>query len=271
MRPRATQSCSHAPARRQVRARGAPRLSRLVPALVGFAVAIGAGAAKAEPGTGDGLATLCGIVETSAKEAGLPVNFFTGLIWRESAFRTNAISRAGAMGLVQFMPGAASDLGLTDPFDPATAIPASAKLLSEFADKFGNLGLAAAAYNAGPTALANWLAGKGTMPSETQDYVRAVTGHDVEEWRAAAPSRSASAAPAETCLALIAKLQVARGAVARGTGAATVRRGSLAVGSLLSGACRPSSIPTGFSYCYAIVGRNRVMVDRASQRVILVR
>jgi soluble lytic murein transglycosylase-like protein len=117
---------------------------------------------EAEPATDNALATLCGIVETSAKIEGLPVDFFTRLIWRESAFRTHAASPAGAMGVAQFMPGTASDRGLADPFDPATAIPASAKLLAELAGQFGNLGLAVAAYNAGPTALANWLAGKGT-------------------------------------------------------------------------------------------------------------
>ncbi len=104
-------------------------------------------------------ALLCGIVETAARQEGLPVNFFTRLIWRESAFHSGAVSPAGAQGVAQFMPGAASDRGLADPFDPAAAIPASAKFLAELAHRFGNLGLAAAAYNAGPKALADWLAG----------------------------------------------------------------------------------------------------------------
>ena len=56
------------------------------------------------------------------------------------------------MGVAQFMSGTASERGLADPFDPATAIPASAKLLAELARRFGNLGLSAAAYNAGPMA-----------------------------------------------------------------------------------------------------------------------
>ena len=168
-------------------------------------------AEEAEPATDNALATLCGIVETSAKVEGLPVDFFTRLIWRESAFRPQAVSPAGAMGVAQFMPGTASERGLADPFDPAAAIPASAKLLGELSTRFGNLGLAAAAYNAGPNALANWLAGKGAMPFETQDYVLAITGHDVEEWRSDKPPASASPTPGETCLALIAKLHVARG------------------------------------------------------------
>ncbi len=98
------------------------------------------------------------------------------------------------------MPSTANDRGLADPFDPATAIPASAKLIAELAQRFGNLGLAAAAYNAGPHALANWLAGQGDLPAETQDYVLAITGHDVGEWRGGRPAvrcgaRSRSALP----------------------------------------------------------------------------
>ena len=133
------------------------------------------------------LATLCGIVEASAKAEGLPADFFTKLIWRESSFRPNAVSPAGAQGVAQFMPGTASERGLIDPFDPASAIPASAKFLGELKRRFGNLGLAAAAYNAGETAVANWLANKGSLPFETQDYVLAVTGRDAEEWRSDKP------------------------------------------------------------------------------------
>ena len=108
--------------------------------------------ADAGPETDNALATLCGIVEASAKTEGLPIAFFTKLIWRESSFRPTAVSPAGAQGVAQFMPGTASERGLVDPFDPASAIPASAKFLGELKRRFGNLGLAAAAYNAGQTA-----------------------------------------------------------------------------------------------------------------------
>jgi hypothetical protein len=186
--------------------------------------------ADAGPETDNALATLCGIVETSAKAEGLPADFFTKLIWRESSFRPNAVSPAGAQGVAQFMPGTASDRGLIDPFDPASAIPASAKFLGELKRRFGNLGLAAAAYNAGETAVANWLANKGPLPFETQDYVLAITGRAADEWRAekapaatqsaaappvsalsapAPPASAAStdAAPAPSCLSLIASLR----------------------------------------------------------------
>jgi soluble lytic murein transglycosylase-like protein len=133
------------------------------------------------------LATLCGIVENAATEEGLPIDFLTRLIWRESAFQSGAVSWAGARGIAQFMPGTASERGLVDPFDPAAAIPASAKLLAAFVQHFGNLGLAAGVYNAGENALEDWLAGKGVLPLETQDYVLAITGHAIEEWRDANP------------------------------------------------------------------------------------
>jgi hypothetical protein len=171
-------------------------------------------AGEAAPATDNALQTLCGIVEASAKAQGLPVNFFTRLIWRESAFKTDAVSPAGAMGVAQFMPGTANERGLADPFDPATAIPASARLLAELTQRFGNLGLAAAAYNAGPNALADWLADRGFMPIETQDYVLAITGHDIEEWRGDKPPASAAPDPDEPCLVSIEKLRVARGSPA---------------------------------------------------------
>jgi hypothetical protein len=164
--------------------------------------------ADAGPETDNALATLCGIVEASAKAEGLPVDFFTKLIWRESSFRPTAVSPAGAQGVAQFMPGTANERGLIDPFDPASAIPASARFLNELKLRFGNLGLAAAAYNAGPTALARWLAGKGSLPFETQDYVLAVTGHDPEEWRSEKPPADAAPGSGSSCLSLIAALHV---------------------------------------------------------------
>ena len=168
------------------------------------------GPAHADAGaeTDDAVATLCGIVEASAKAEGLPADFFTKLIWRESSFRPNAVSPAGAQGVAQFMPGTANERGLIDPFDPASAIPASARFLNELKLRFGNLGLAAAAYNGGPTAVAHWLANKGSLPFETQDYVLAVTGHDAEEWRSDKPPADATTDTGPSCLSLIATLRV---------------------------------------------------------------
>ncbi len=164
-----------------------------------------------EAATDKTVATLCGIVETAARREGLPVNFLTRPIWRESAFQSGAVSPAGAQGVAQFMPGTASERGLVDPFEPAAAIPASAKLLAVLAQRFGNLGLAAAAYNAGANALADWLAGKGVLPLETQNYVLAVTGHAVEEWRGANPPSAAAPDADKPCLTSSGNLGVVHG------------------------------------------------------------
>src|ERR1700686_4000513 len=80
------------------------------------------------------------------------------------------------------MPATAAEREMTSPFDPAQALPKAAEFLRELRAEFGNLGLAAAAYNAGPQRVRDWLAGKRTLPPETQTYVRIVTGHSAQEW-----------------------------------------------------------------------------------------
>lgn len=122
------------------------------------------------------------MAEDAATAHTLPVGYFLRLIRQESGFDPNSVSRAGAQGIAQFMPGTASERGLTDPFDPAEALPKSAELLNELKQHFGNLGLAAAAYNAGPERIHRWLAGKSALPLETINYVRAITGHDAADW-----------------------------------------------------------------------------------------
>jgi hypothetical protein len=122
------------------------------------------------------------MAEDAATAHTLPVNYFLRLIRQESGFDPNSISPAGAQGIAQFMPATASNRGLKDPFDPAEALPESAELLSELKDHFGNLGLAAAAYNAGPERIRKWLAGESPLPQETINYVRIITGHDVTDW-----------------------------------------------------------------------------------------
>ena len=80
------------------------------------------------------------------------------------------------------MPATAAERGLADPNDPEAAIPKAAELLANLKQRFGNLGLAAAAYNAGATRVANWLAGAGELPPETRVYVMSVTRHPLEDW-----------------------------------------------------------------------------------------
>ena len=171
---------------------------------------------------------LCRLIEGSAKTQNLPVPFLTRLIWRESSFRVGVVSPAGAQGVAQFMPGTAKERGLSDPFDPEQAIPHAAHFLADLKRQFGNLGLAAAAYNGGPGRVTNWLAGSGGLPAETRAYVIAITGRPAEEWRpnaavempegkgdgnggkGAKPSEKAPATEAETqsCLQVTAALRI---------------------------------------------------------------
>ncbi len=124
----------------------------------------------------------CHALREAAEASRIPVAFFARLLWQESRFRSNEVSHAGAQGVAQFMPGTAAEVGLDDPFDPMKALPASAKLLSKLRDDFGNLGLAAAAYNAGPGRIQKWLSKESVLPRETRDYVRIITGTQAEDW-----------------------------------------------------------------------------------------
>lgn len=128
------------------------------------------------------LGRVCDLVEFHAGREGLPKDFLARLIWKESRFDPNAVSPVGAEGIAQFMPGTAKIRGLADPFDIEQAIPASAKYLGELKIGFGNLGLAAAAYNAGETRVARWLNSGGFLPLETEDYVLDVMGEPAENF-----------------------------------------------------------------------------------------
>jgi Transglycosylase SLT domain len=126
---------------------------------------------------------LCKALMTSAQDYQLPVPFFANLIWQESRLQHDAVSKVGAQGIAQFMPEVAAEEGVGDPFDPRQAIPASARLLHALREHFGNLGLAAAAYNAGPHRVGEWLDRHRALPPETRNYVVRVTGRSIEAWR----------------------------------------------------------------------------------------
>ncbi len=151
---------------------------------------------------------ICDVLAAATRGNDLPAHFFIRLLYQESSFRPGAISSAGALGIAQFTPETATDRGLDNPFDPAQAIPASARLLRDLYQKFGNLGLAAAAYNAGPRRITDWLANKGQLPQETQDYVKAITGWPAEVWTAAQAGSPAlklpRAAPCQDAVGLLA-------------------------------------------------------------------
>lgn len=125
---------------------------------------------------------VCRLIENRARWRGIDVHFIARLIHAESRFSPSAISPAGAQGIAQFIPSTARLRNLEDPFDPATALTASIDYLAELKTRFGNLGLAAVAYNAGEGAAARYLAGGG-IPYETENYVLTITGRPAADWR----------------------------------------------------------------------------------------
>ena len=114
-------------------------------------------------------AGLRGLIASSATAEGLAPSLLAALLRAESGFDPRVVSPAGAQGIAQFMPGTAAGLGVRDPFDPAQAIPAAARLLAGHVRSFGSVPLALAAYNAGPEAVRRY----GGVPpfAETQAYV----------------------------------------------------------------------------------------------------
>jgi hypothetical protein len=160
--------------------------------------------------TDDAQKSICLLVESAARAHDLPIEFFARVIWQESRFRADAVgpvTRNGkrALGIAQFMPGTAAERNLLNPLDPVQALPKSAEFLQDLRGEFGNLGLAAAAYNAGPRRVREWLAGTGPMPAETRAYVQAITGTSVEQW-AKAPVDTGRK-PGATCGELMATLR----------------------------------------------------------------
>ncbi|PQM26723.1 lytic transglycosylase domain-containing protein [Sphingopyxis lindanitolerans] len=139
------------------------------------------------------------IAEASAR-FGIPAGWIERVIRAESGGRTMLAgrpitSRAGAMGLMQLMPGTWADLrvrlGLgTDPHDPGDNIIAGTAYLRMMYDRFGYPGMFAA-YNAGPGRYAAYLAGRSRLPSETTAYLQTVTGTAA----APVPSRPNGAVP----------------------------------------------------------------------------
>ena len=158
---------------------------------------------------------ICRTLAQAATDNELPEEFFTRLIWQESRFDPAAVSPAGAQGIAQFMPQTAAMRGLANAFEPLQALRESASYLRELRTTFrGNLGLAAAAYNAGPGQVEAWLARRRPLPFETQSYVRIITGYAAEAWASPTPpevpsTASSNAAIGARCVEL-AKLLIDR-------------------------------------------------------------
>lgn len=125
---------------------------------------------------------VCRLIENRSRWRGIDPHFIARLINAESRFSPNAVSPAGAEGIAQFIPGTAKRRGLENPFDPAAALTASIDFLAHLKVRFGNLGLAAVAYNAGEGAASRLISGGG-IPLETENYVYSITGRAAEAWR----------------------------------------------------------------------------------------
>jgi hypothetical protein len=198
-------------------ASGEPPLETGVPddTLVDFPTTLAKSATAAEPPLAEAtppfVAEICRTLSQAAADNDLPEGYFTRLIWQESRFDPGAVSPAGAQGIAQFMPATAAMRGLTNAFEPLQALRESASYLRELRTTFrGNLGLAAAAYNAGPGQVEAWLAKRSFLPAETWNYVLIVTGWTAEKWASASPpAYEAAATPKGQLCVEIAKLMAA--------------------------------------------------------------
>ncbi len=116
------------------------------------------------------------IFEEASSRYGVPLNLVKAVAKAESNFNASAVSKAGAIGVMQLMPATARSLGVTDPYDARQNIMGGTKYLRENLDRFGgNVSLALAAYNAGPNSVQKY----GGIPpyKETQNYVKTVTSY----------------------------------------------------------------------------------------------
>ena len=110
------------------------------------------------------------LIRSAAKDNDLDPELLIALVYVESGGNSRAVSPKKASGLTQLMAGTAKDLGVTNVFDPRQNISGGARYLKQQMDSFGQVSLALAAYNAGPTRVKT----RNRLPSETQKYIKKV-------------------------------------------------------------------------------------------------
>ncbi len=118
------------------------------------------------------------VAQSAASQYGIPWQLLAAQIQQESAWNPSVISSAGAIGISQFEPSTASSIGV-NPYNPYSAIPGMAELMSQYHNQYGSWQEALAAYNAGPEAVDQSLQQQSNyggywldyLPSQTQNYV----------------------------------------------------------------------------------------------------
>lgn len=122
--------------------------------------------------TGEAKERIKRLIKKYASHYGVDEKLILALAHVESRYDCKAVSRAGAQGVMQIMPQTQKELGLTTPFDPAANVEAGIRYFKRMFDRFGDIRLALAAYNAGPGQVDKY---KGVPPfPETRKYVRDV-------------------------------------------------------------------------------------------------
>jgi cell wall-associated NlpC family hydrolase len=214
----------------------------------------GGGTSLGEPSPYDDM------IKQAATEAGVPPALVKAVAKAESGFDPKSTSGAGAQGLMQLMPGTASGLGVTDPYDPLQSLRGGAKYLRQQLDRFGgNYEKAIAAYNAGPGAVQKY----GGIPpyAETQAYVPRVMAYFQQFGGATGGTGSTSALGVES-VSPGRMLSLAGGG---SVGSTVVQKGLTHLGEpYLWGGTKPGGFDcSGFTqYLYAQEG---VQIPRVSQ------